>query len=99
MYKSEIPKTEEQKQALILMWLQMREDKLRGKRQRKIDVNLSEVQNLKLQMDLEAEPLSEEEQKNMQAFEKRLLTDMSFGYQYENSDIGSPYSNHKFPLN
>ena len=78
----------EQLNALQLMWIRMKEDKIRDRRKlEKIDVNLTGGEVLHLELELREKPLNSEEQKEMQDFEAKMLKTMSFGMNLENSDI------------
>lgn len=66
----------EQLEALKIMWLTMKEDKIRDRRCKG-----------KLNWIERDFPLTSEEQKEMAAFERMMLVEMSFGNNLENSDI------------
>lgn len=97
MYKRNHQYKPEELDALKVMWLQMKEDKIRDGRIEKLLAESKKQGNhipspeleekLKFPWRIKAEPLSQEEQKEMAKFEKKMQIETSYGNNLEDSDI------------
>lgn len=97
MYKRNQNYSPEELNAVQVMWIQMKEDKIRDGRVEKLldeskakgnhipDPELEE--RLKFPWRIKAEDLNSEEQKEMKVFEEKMLKANSFGLNLENNDI------------
>ena len=80
--------TPENLNALQVMWLQQKENKIRDRRKlENIDLNWTSSELFHQEIDLRNKPLNSEEQKEMQDFEAKMKKAVSFGMNLENSDI------------
>lgn len=97
MYKRNRQYKPQELDVLKVVWLEMKEQKIRETRIQKLldeskkkgnhipELELEE--RLKFPWRIQAEPLSDEERKEMQKFEKKIIIESSYGYNLENSDI------------
>lgn len=97
MYKRNHQYNPEELNAVQVMWLQMKEDKIRDGRVGKLLDESKKKGNyipepeleerLKFPWRIKAEPLSKEERKEMKAFEDKMIKIVSFNFNLENGDI------------